>query len=493
MNSVVKHINFRFVSKIVGLTCILECGFLLSALFVALVYGGEDVLPFVFTMLTMLGLGSVGWLWGRRADSKQNKRLSRKEGMLIVTLIWLLLSFVGMLPFIFGNYVTSISDAFFETMSGFTTTGATIFRSVETLPHGILFWRSILQWQGGIGIVVFTLALLPIITGDRGASMVYNAETTGIMHDRFLPRISTVSKRLASVYVFMTLLLFFLLWLGPMDTFDALCHALTCISTGGYSTKDASIAYYHSPYLEYVITGFMFISSLSLSLIYFCFIGKPMKLFKDEEFRWFIVVVLSATFITCYWLYSFGEFNSVEEMVRTVLFQIVSFISSTGFVTSDTTLWRPFFWSIMLMLMFVCGCSGSTAGGFKISRLMVLVKNLRNEFKKRIHPNSVVPVRANGIVIPGAMVSQVLSFFFAYLGLIGMGVLLLTFDGLPFLESVSASISATGNVGPALGSLTANMADISPFAKWVLSFLMLAGRLEIFTVLSLLRPAFWRE
>ncbi|SJZ93297.1 Trk system potassium uptake protein trkG [Porphyromonas crevioricanis] len=485
-----RHINFRFVLKTVGLACIMESGFLFLAIVIAFLYREEDLMPLIYTTLFMLGVGLVGWLSGFRT---RLARLSRREGMLIVTLIWVVLSSIGMLPFWLGGYVGSISDAFFETMSGYTTTGATIFPSVEHLPHGILFWRSLLQWQGGIGIVVFTLALLPVITGDRGASTIYNAETTGIMHDRFLPRISTVSKRLALVYVVMTTLLFFLLWIGPMNSFDAVCHALTCISTGGYSTKDSSVAYYNSAYVEYVLSAFMFIASLSLTLIYFCFVGKPTKLLRDEEFRWYSILVLAAILITSLWLWAHWQNDSVEETIRTALFQVTSLISTTGYLTSDITQWQPFFWVIMLLLMFICGCSGSTSGGLKVSRFMVLVKNLRNEFKKRIHPNAVVPVKANGIVIPGALVSQVLAFFFAYLGLICVGVLLLTFDGIPFIESISASVSATGNVGPALGSLRSNFAEISPFSKWVLSFLMLAGRLEIFTVLSILRPAFWKE
>lgn len=485
-----RRINLLLVLKILGIVCFFECVPVALALTVSAVYGGEDMWPFVFTLSVMLLVGFVFYSIGKDA---QQEHADKRAGILIVSLTWILSSLIGMLPFIFGGYTKSLTDAFFESMSGFTTTGSSIFDTVEQLPHGILFWRSIMQWMGGIGIVVFTMALLPLVIGEGGAAMLYNAETTGITHERFLPRISEAAKRTSFVYFTITVILFVLLWAGPMEFFDAMCHALTCVSTGGYSTRNGSIADFNSPYLEYLLSIFMFIGSLSIGLLYFCFVGKPKKLFKDEEFRWFAILSSSFVLVAALWLMWRGEYATFEGNFRHALFEVYSLISSTGYQTANLVLWGPFFWCIMLFLMFVCGCSGSTSGGIKMSRLLVVVKNLHNEFVKRIHPSQVVSVRANGAVIPGKFVSQVLAFVSVYILLVFVGATLLTLDGEAFIDSLIAAVSSMGNVGPGLGSFASSAASASNFSKWVLSFLMLAGRLEIFTLLVIFHPAFWRR
>lgn len=485
-----QHINFKFVFKVVGTLCLSEILFLLICLGISVYYKGSDLLPFVYTIGVMAAVGSCFYLLGCRA---RMNNANRREGMLTVTLTWLILSLVGMLPFVFGGYTPSVTDAFFETMSGFTTTGATIFPEVESLPRGILFWRSIMQWQGGIGIVVFTVGLLPMLGAGSAVSQIYNAETTGIIHDRFLPRIRQVARRLCGVYILSTTVLILLLWLGPMGLFDAICHAFTCISTGGYSTRNGSIAEFQSSYIEYVTSFFMFYGSLSITLQYFLLVGKPGKLIRDEEMRTFVVLTLCAVLITTLWLLYRGEYPSLEENFRHALFQTYSIISTTGYTTADYFSWGPFFWSIAIVMMIVCGCAGSTTGGIKISRLVVLMKNLRNEFKKRTHPNLMVPVRINGIIITGQLVSQVLAFAFLYFLLIFCSIILLTLDGMDFVAAVGSAVSAMGNVGPGFGDYFGNFSQAGDFSKWILSFLMLTGRLEVFTVISILHPAFWRR
>ncbi|MDD4514808.1 TrkH family potassium uptake protein [Massilibacteroides sp.] len=481
--------NIRFVIKILGMMLILESLFMSSAVLVALYYKGDDFIPLLTSCIIMLSTGFVFFLFGRKTKDPGN---GRREGMLIVTLTWLLLSFVGMLPYYLGGYVNSIADAYFETISGFTTTGASILTDIEALPHGILFWRSLTQWQGGIGVIVFTVAILPIF--GVSASQMFEAETTGITHERFLPRITQVAKRIWGVYLLLTVVVFLLLLAGPMETFDALNHALTSISTGGYSTKNTSLAYWHSAYIEYVTIFAMFIGAVNMSLIYFCFKAQFQKLFKDEEFRWFVGIIVFTATIIAVWI-NVNNFESGERSIRSALFQVITLISSTGFATDNYIEWGPFIWFIVLILMFISGCAGSTSGGLKVSRFVVLSKNLSNAFKKQTHPHAVIPVRINGRAISADLVHRILAFVFAYLTLIVVSCLILTFMGVGFEEATGAAVSCIGNIGPGLGELgpISNYASIPDAAKWYLGFLMMVGRLEIFTVLTILVPGFWKQ
>lgn len=469
---------------------ILETFFMLLAAGVALLYEGNDLVPLLQSSAIMFLSGAVFYAIGFRANEHN---AGRREGMLTVSLTWLLFSLIGMLPFYLGGYIDNVTDAYFETMSGFTTTGSTILTDIEALPHGILFWRSLTQWQGGIGMIVFTVALLPILGG--GATQLFNAETPGITHERFRPRVTQVAKRLWGVYLFLTILLVLLLWAGPMDLFDAVNHAFTCISTGGYSTKNASIAYWSSPYIQYVLTLFMFLGATNMTLIYFSLNGQPFKLFRDEEFRWFFWCVVVATFITMIWIMIKGLVDAPELAFRQSVFQVVSLITTCGYATADYIPWGPFFWMIALLLMFICGCAGSTCGGLKMGRFVILNKNLFNEFKKQTHPHAIIPVRMNNHVISADLVHKVLAFAFVYISLIIFCCLLLTVDGIGFEEAMGATVSAISNVGPGLGSLgpVSNYSEVPDFSKWVLSFLMMIGRLEIFTVLTILLPSFWKQ
>ena len=483
-------LNVRFIFKMLGMMFILETLFMLMATAVSFLYQGEDFSSLLISSGILFGAGLLFYLIGFHANEHS---AGRREGMLTVTCTWILLSFFGMLPFYLGGYIDNVTDAFFETMSGFTTTGSSILTDIEALPKGVLFWRSLTQWQGGIGMVVFTVALLPIFGG--GACQLFDAETTSITHERFRPRVTQVAKRLWGVYLFLTLCLIGLLWAGPMDLYDAVNHAISAISTGGYSTKNDSIAYFNSPYVEYVITAFMFIGATNMTLIYFLFNGQVKKLFKDEELRWFVCFVGVMIAITMCWILSQGFVQDFEVAFRKSAFQVVTLVSTCGFITDDYLPWGPFFWIISLILMFICGCAGSTSGGLKMGRFVILTKNLFNEFKKQTHPNAVIPVRMNGHVVASHVVHRVLAFFFAYVVLIVVSSLVLSLDGMGFEESVSAAVSAISNIGPGLGSIgpVNNFSQVPDISKWFLSFLMMIGRLEIFTVLTILVPGFWKQ
>lgn len=483
-------LNVRFIVKMLGLMFILETMFMLSATVVAFLYRGDDVFPLALSSAIIFGVGVICYLIGLRANEHS---AGRREGMLTVTLTWVLFSLLGMLPFYLGGYINNVTDAYFETMSGFTTTGSTILTDIEALPKGILFWRSLTQWQGGIGMIVFTVALMPIFGG--GATQMFDAETPGITHDRFRPRVAQVAKRLWGIYLFLTILLTLLLWAGPMDLYDSICHAFTTMATGGYSTKNASIAYWNSPYIEYVITAFMCLGATNITLVYFFFNGNFKKLLKDEEARWFYGFTLITTVIVTAWIFFNGFETGLEVAFRKAIFQVVTLITTCGFATADYIPWGPFFWMIAIILMVVCGCAGSTSGGLKMGRVVILAKNLFNEFKRRTHPNAVLPVRVNNHVISTEIVHRVLAFAFVYICLIVISCLVLMLDKVGFEESIGAAVSAISNTGPGLGSLgpAGNFSGLSDLSKWFLSFLMMTGRLEIFTVLTILVPGFWKQ
>ena len=419
--------------------------------------------------------------------------IGKRESFLTVTMSWVVMSFFGMLPYYFSGVIPDISNAFFETMSGFTTTGSTIILDIDAVPKGLHFWRCLTQWVGGIGIIVFALVLLPLVGGN--ASVLFDAEVTGISRERFRPRASQVAKRLWAVYIFVTSVLILLLWIGPMGFFDSVCHAMSAMATGGYSTKQASIAYWNSAYIEYVLVVFMFIGGTKFSLIFFALKGNPKKLIRDEEFRWYFYICVLFTLVISVSLFLSGHISNVEQSFRTSLFQVVSIITTTGFATADYMEWGAFYTFIVCLLMLFCACAGSTSGGIKIVRIVVLCKNAINEFKYQVHPNAILPVRLNGNVVPIDVVTKVLAFIFLYLAILIVSFLVLSSSGMGFEESIGAAISCMGNVGPGLGTMgpAGHFADIPVFSKWYLSFLMLTGRLELFTVLSLFIPAFWKK
>lgn len=483
-------INIRFIVRILGFILIIESLFMTLCSLVSFYYMEESG-------NVILSCGAVTMVSGvflRIFGTEDVQKLtSKRESFLAVTLIWIVLSVFGMLPFYMSGSIPKVSDAFFETMSGFSTTGSTILRHIDEMPKGLLLWRSITQWIGGIGIIVFALVLLPIV-GGNGVSL-YNSEVSGIAKDKFSPKIKQTAKRLWIIYLIISALLICLLWAGPMSMFDAVCHGLTTVSTGGYSTKQASIAYWNSPYTEYVLCLFMFIGGTNFTLIFFLLKGNFKRVVRDEEFRWYVIVCIVFSAIVMIGLMSSGQLKGVSESFRSSLFQVVSVVTTTGFSTVDFNSWGVFYSLIMCLLMLFCACAGSTSGGLKMVRMVILSKNAINEFKRQVHPNAVLPVRLNGNVIPMEVVTKILAFIFLYLLILFVSFLVLGLSGMNFEESVSSAITCMSNVGPALGSLGPNghFADIPDVSKWYLSFLMLVGRLEIFTVLSLFMPAFWKK
>lgn len=483
-------LNWHFVSRVLGFILCLEAIFLAISAGVSFVYKDQALFHLLFAGLASLLCGAV---LIRLGPKHKTKILGKRESFLTVSLSWLVFSLFGMLPFYTSEAIPSITDAFFETMSGLSTTGSSILNNIEILPKGLLFWRSLLQWIGGMGMIFFSLALLPLLGG--GANQLYDAETTGITHDKFQPRIGQIAVRIWGIYIGLTLLLLFLLQLGPMDFFDALCHALATMSTGGYSTKQASIAYWDSLYIESIIGVFMIVGSINFTVIYFLIKGQFKYVFKNEELRWYLIVISTVTVTLCVYLMHNTHADTYAESFRISFFQVVSIISTTGFATTDYMLWGPFCWIILLLLMVVCGCAGSTSGGMKMVRLVVLTKNALNEFKKQLHPRAILPVRVNGSVLSNDVVQRTMSFVFLYITIIVFSWLFFSLTGMGFDESLGAAITALSNAGPGLGESgpTGNFAHIPMISKWYMAFLMLVGRLELFTVLTLFTPGFWKQ
>lgn len=483
-------LNWRFILKVLGFTLSSESLFLFLSATVSFYYEDWDALAFLISGIISLLCGIALILSGTK---EKVKTVGKRESFLTVSLVWLFFSIFGAFPYYISGAIPNWTDAFFESVSGLTTTGATILTNIDDIPRGLLFWRSLSQWLGGMGVIVFSLALLPLI-GD-GAAQLFDAETTGITHDKFRPRVTAVAKRLWGIYTGLTILLFFLLYAGPMDFFDSLCHAFTTISTGGYSTKQASIAHWNSTYTDCVIIIFMLIGGINFSLFYFLFKRNFKKVTQNEELKWYLLIVLIATIIITLALVKDNIFDGHFESLRTALFQVASIITTTGFATGDFVQWGPFYWIIFLLLMTICGCAGSTSGGLKTIRLVVLCKNTWNEFGKLIHPKAVIPVRMNGSVLSFDVVQRTMAFTALYVILILLSSLLFSMTGMKFEEAFGAAITAISNTGPGLGSNgpSGSFANISPFAKWYMSFLMLIGRLEIFTVLILFTPGFWKR
>lgn len=425
-----------------------------------------------------------------------DKSLGKREGFLIVTVGWLFLAFSGCLPYIISGTITNFSAAFFETVSGYTTTGASVLNDIESVSPSILTWRSITHWIGGMGIIVLTVAILPIL--GIGGMQLFSAEAPGVTTDKLHPRITDTARRLWFIYVGLTFLETFLLKIAGMTWFDAINHSMATVSTGGFSTKNSSIAAFENPLIHYIIIVFMFLSGVNFALTYWGLKGKLDKIYKNEEFRfYFSITVLLTLFITGILMVNNTVGWSLEESFRNSLFQVIAFITTTGFVTADLTNIEGAFILkvIFFFLLFIGGSAGSTAGGVKIVRHLVIFKNSWLEFKRLLHPNAVIPVRYNGNSVHGRITFNVMAFIIIYLMIFGFGSLVMALTGLDFETAIGASATSLGNVGPSIGGVcpVCNFSGITPFGKLFLSILMIIGRLEIFTVLILFTPFFWRR
>ena len=481
-------INFKTIIRIIGILLLLETVMFLVCSSVSFYYRESDMLDFWKAGGITAGLGLLLAALGKGGE----RQLTRRDGYVLVSFAWVAFSLFGMLPFYIGGYIPDIADAFFETMSGFSSTGATILDDIESLPHGILFWRSMTQWIGGLGIIMFTIAVLPII-GVSGLQ-VFAAEASGPTHDKVHPRIGITAKWIWSIYTGITTLLVCLLMLGGMDWFDSICHAFATTGTGGFSTKQASVAYYNSPYIEYVISIFMFISGINFTLVLLFVNRKFKKFISNAELKFYFSSVVFFTAVIAIALYYTSPMG-MEESFRKSLFQVISLHTSTGFATDDYMQWSPVLWGLLTIIMLMGACAGSTTGGLKCIRMVILTKVSRSEFKHILHPNAILPVRINKQVISSSIVSTVLAFCFIYITIIVISTLLMMTMGVGAEESIGCVISSIGNMGPGLGETgpAYSWNALPDAAKWLLSLLMLLGRLELFTVLLLFTPDFWKR
>ncbi len=455
---------------------------------VALIYSENTIFHLIISSLISLITGLTAWYFSRKAK----KEIGKKESYLIVSLGWIIFSIFGAIPFYISGAIPSITNAFFETISGFTTTGASILNDIEAMPYSLLFWRSMIQWLGGMGIIVLSVAILPIL--GIGGMQLLVAEVPGLKPDKLHPRIKETAKRLWIIYVFFTVVEAILLKFGGMSLFDAINHSLTTMATGGYSTKQAGIGHWDSPFIQYVITVFMIIAGTNFTLSYFALYFKFKKVFKNEEFRYYIGFILGFTLVIAFSLFIF-ESTSIEQSFRYSIFQVVSMMTTTGFATVDYLQWAPFLYFLLFVLMFFGGSSGSTGGSIKIVRILLVLKNSYLELKRLIHPTAIIPVRFNHQAVPQKIMSNILAFIVFYIVIFVIGTIVMSALGLDFDSAMGATVASLGNIGPGIGSVgpAENFYHIPAFGKWFLSFLMLLGRLELFTILIILSPSFWKK
>ena len=500
-------VNLRAVAGTLGALLVALGIALLLPMGVGLLYGEASWWSFGVTALVALAVGGASWAT-MRPKGEDDVRV--REGFAIVALSWLVLSLVGALPFVLGGVLDSYTDAFFETMSGFTTTGATILGGantpqIEAIPNGFLFWRSLTHWLGGMGIIVLTLAILPIL--GIGGMQLFKAEVPGPSADKLTPRVRETAKRLWAIYVGITALQVLFL-LPAMDLFDAVNHAFATLATGGFSTENGSVGQYGSAYIDWVITAFMFLAGMNFALHYAMLHGNWDAPWRSLEFRVYGGIILGATALIALVLWvptgtllpeNLSEAavrnESGADALRYAAFQAVAIVTTTGFGTADYEVWPSLAIGVLFVLFFVGGMAGSTGGGVKVVRQLLLVKNSYREFQRLLHPQAILPIRLDHRVVSADVMRNVLSFIVLYFGLIFIGTLAMGFLGLDLVSAFGAAASCVGNIGPAFGSLgpTENYAHIPAAGKWVLALLMMAGRLEIFTVLLLFVPGFWRR
>lgn len=480
--------NFRMIASLLG-TLLIIVGLMMATCIPWAIYYEEPWMAYLLSS----GITVISGLLLRLLHVKnENRDVRKRDGFLIVTFGWLAMGLFGTLPFLLTGAIPSFTEAFFETMSGFTTTGATILTDIEAMPKGILFWRSLTHWIGGMGIIVLTIAILPLL--GVGGMQLFVAEAPGVTPDKLHPRITETAKRLWIIYFVLTLVEMTLLRLGGMTFFDAINHAFATMATGGFSTKNASIAAYDNPFIHYVITFFMFLAGINFTLLYFGFSGKVGRLLKNEEFRTYGLIIFGVTVVVTLGLY-FSQSIDFEPAFRAAVFQVVSIVTTTGFITENYLEWPYFLTFLVFILFFSGGSTGSTAGGVKMMRHIVLIKNSFLELKRQLHPSAVIPVRFNGKAVPQSITYTVAAFVLIYLIIFFLGALVMSAIGLDFPSAIGSVTATLGNIGPGVGSVgpVDNFAHIPTTGKLFLTFLMLLGRLELFTVLILFMPYFWRS
>ena len=484
-------INYLMLLRVMGLLVMIEAAFMLVPLVTAVIYDDGDLMAFVVS-ITLTALTGALMTFGfkpRRRD------MGKREGFLLTASVWVVFSVFGMIPFMICRSPLTLSDAFFEAMSGFTTTGASVMQEIDDLSHAIHIWRSLMQWIGGMGIILFTLAVIPMLNSAGGMQM-FNAEVTGITHEKLRPRVSSTAKRLWLVYALLTGALIVLYWLGPMGTFASVCHAFSTMSTGGFSTRQESIGAWDSLYIKIVTTVFMFIGGVNFALIFKASSGNFRDVWRNQTFRAYLKVIL-IMFVMFDLALAFNHLvpDTIEAYTIDPLFQIVSTMTSTGYTVSNFESWGVFILALEFLMMFFGACAGSTSGGAKIDRALFLLKNSRNELYRCIYPNHILSVNINGSTMTPELINKVLAFLCLYVMVIVAGGTLLTLTGVPLVDSFFSAFSCVSNTGLGAGVTGyGGSYELIPAAgKWILSLLMLTGRLEIFTVLVLFIPSFWSK
>ncbi|HCX23500.1 MAG: potassium transporter [Flammeovirgaceae bacterium] len=480
--------NYRVIVNILGTLLMLNGAFMLTCIPFSLYFQEGDIWAIIGSSVITGLVGAAMYFFSKKNLSKEIKK---RDGYIVVTFGWLFMSFFGSIPYMLSGAIPNLTDAFFETLSGFSTTGATILTDIESVHKGILFWRSLTQWIGGMGIIVLTVAILPIL--GIGGMQLFVAEAPGISPDKLQPRIKETAKRLWLIYLGLTFVETLLLWIGGMTFYDAINHSLTTMATGGFSTKNASIAYYTSPYIQYVIIVFMFLAGTNFTMTYFALHKNFKKVLSNEEFRTYAGFSILASIIVGLVIFNVGN-ESFEKSIRDALFQVVSVVTTTGYITADYTSYTPFITALFFFMMFFGASAGSTAGGVKIVRHLILIKNSILEIKRQLHPNAVIPVRFNGKAVSREITYNILAFIMIYIFIFCFGSMLMAIFGADFDTAIGSVATCLGNIGPGIGEVgpVDNFAGISAPGKWLLSFLMLLGRLELFTVLMLFTPYFWK-
>ncbi|WP_298780588.1 TrkH family potassium uptake protein [uncultured Polaribacter sp.] len=495
-------LNTKIIYRFLGITAVLNGLFMFITFPFSVFFNEYEKWGILNAGIITVFIGLLLYFFNKPTSTN----IQKKEGYLIVTLGWLTLSITGMLPYLLSGAIPNVSDAFFETISGYSTTGSSILTDIEAMPKGILFWRSATHWIGGMGIIVLTIAILPLL--GIGGMQLFMAEAPGPSADKLHPRITDTAKRLYLIYVILTFAEFFLLKIAGMTWFDAINHAMATVSTGGFSTKAESIAFYNdTPIIQYIIIFFMFVAGTNFVLTYFALKGKVQKVFQSEEFKYYLFGTIGIAIIIAIIIIFFQDpslksvlahpevYGKTESAFRHAFFMVISVITTTGFVSADFTMWNYLATGIFFALFFTGGSAGSTSGGIKVVRHIIMLKNSFLEFKKALHPNAIIPVRYDSKTVPQTIVFNILSFFIIYMLIFIIATVILTFFGLDFISAIGAAASSLGNIGPAIGSVSPvdNFAHLSSGAKWFCSFLMLIGRLELFTVLILFTPFFWRK
>ncbi len=501
-----KKLNIKIILQMMGILLLFNGGFMLISALVSLYFKDGAVQGIFYAGIITVFIGALLQF----STKGFKKQIKKREGYLVVALGWITMSLSGALPYILTGSIPSLTNAFFETMSGYTTTGASILNDIEAMPKSILFWRSTTHWIGGMGIIVLAIAILPLL--GIGGMQLFAAEAPGPSSDKLHPRITDTAKRLWFLYMGLTLSQAILLKFAGMGFFDAINHAMSTLSTGGFSTKNASIAYWNNkPLIQYIIIFFMFVAGTNFVLSYYAVKGKFSKYLHDEEFKYYTLAIIGFTIVSTLVVYHYAEvttyttdiqliahpkiWGELESSFRHSLFQVLAVVTTTGFVSADFTIWSPFLTVLFFIMMFLGASAGSTAGGVKFVRHIIMIKNGFLEFKRTIHPNAIIPVRFNNKSVTRGIVFNIMAFFILYLIIFAIGALVFSFLGIDYLTSMGASASSLGNVGPAFGELSpVNNYDIlPPFGKWWSSFLMLLGRLELFTVLIIFTPYFWKN